>query len=433
MPIETNATHDAGRRSWVESANAPDTDFPIQNLPFGRFRRLSGGEAGIGVALGDRIVDLRALVRSGALSAAAAATASATGHESSLDALLRQPPAAVSQLRAEVSDLFRVGGTGDPAALAAVLVPIADVELLMPLKPTAFTDFCTSIDHIKRMGGGTPPLAAMSLPVAYNGRASSVRPDGTLVVRPLGQFELPPGSKQVRYGPEPMLDFELEFGVWLRDGNAIAETLTVAEAERLMFGCCLVNDWSARGIQFFESILGPHLGKSFLTTISPWIVTMEALAPFRVAARGRTSGEPDVPAHLSDPSDRAHGGIHIALTADLTSAGGSSRRIVRTNLAELFWTLAQMVAHQASNGSPLEAGDLVATGTVSGAAEESRACMAEITARGTAPITLPDGSTRVMLEDGDTLTLRGRAMADGYVPIGFGPCSGTIQPARQAA
>lgn len=195
-----------------------------------------------------------------------------------------------------------------------------------------------------------------------------------------------------------------------------------------MFGCCLVNDWSARGIQFFESILGPHLGKSFATTISPWIVTMEALAPFRVAARGRDGDEPDIPAHLLGPQDRHHGGIDVELTAHL-----SGTRIVRTNLKELFWTLAQMVAHQASNGAPLERGDLVATGTVSGAADEARACLAEITLRGGTSLELADGSKRDWLLDGDTLSLRGRAMAKGYVPIGFGECSGTIHPARIAA
>jgi fumarylacetoacetase len=195
-----------------------------------------------------------------------------------------------------------------------------------------------------------------------------------------------------------------------------------------MFGCCLVNDWSARGIQFFESILGPHLGKSFATTISPWIVTMEALAPFRVAARGRTSEEPAVPAHLLGASDRSHGGIDIELTADL-----AGKQIVRTNLKELFWTLAQMVAHQASNGSPVERGDLVATGTVSGAADDAKACLAEITMRGGVSIDLPDGTKRDWLEDGDSLTLRGRAMAEGYVTIGFGDCTGTIQPARARA
>jgi len=399
MPIEMNATHDPARRSWVASANASGTDFPIQNLPFGLFR--ANGLVRGGVALGECIIDLAQINAKGLLSGGAAEAAE--------------------------------GATGDRSELTSALVPIADAELLMPMKPAAFTDFCTSYDHIRRMGGTTPKLAALSLPVAYNGRASSVRASGTPVVRPCGQFEAPPGSNDVKFGPEPFLDFELEFGAWLRGGNPLGETISVAEAEDLLFGCCLVNDWSARGIQFFESILGPHLGKSFLTTISPWIVTVEALAPFRVAARGRTSNEPDVPAYLLDPADRQLGGINVELTADLANNAGSAKRIVRSGLAELFWTLAQMVAHQASNGAPLETGDLVATGTVSGAGEEARGCLAEITLRGGETITLPDGSTRKQLEDGDTLTIRGRALAEGFVPIGFGDCSGTIQPARLAA
>jgi fumarylacetoacetase len=430
MPIEINATHDPARRSWVPGAADPHTDFPIQNLPFGVFGE--GGATRGGVALGDCIIDLAQLRDAGLIEGPAAQAADAAAGPT-LAPLLACDPAGVSALRARLSDLFMEGGNGDRAQLEAMLVPMADADLLMPLKPTAFTDFCTSYDHIRRMGGATPKLAALSLPVAYNGRASSVRASGTPVVRPCGQYEAPPGSNQVKFGPEPMLDFELEFGAWLRDGNAIGQPIDVAEAEALMFGCCLVNDWSARGIQFFESILGPHLGKSFLTTISPWIVTMEALAPFRVEARGRTPGEPEVPSYLFDADDRAAGGINIELTAELKTASGVGQRIVRSNLAELFWTLAQMVAHQASNGAPLEGGDLIATGTVSGAAEEARACLAEITFRGGAPIELPDGSTRTMLEDGDTLSLHGRAMADGFVPIGFGPCSGTIHPARVPA
>jgi fumarylacetoacetase len=229
-----------------------------------------------------------------------------------------------------------------------------------------------------------------------------------------------------------MLDFELEFGAWLRGANALGEPISVADAEAALFGCCLVNDWSARGIQFFESVLGPHLGKSFLTTISPWIVTMEALAPFRLAARSRSNGEAAVPAYLMDGADRASGAIDIELTAELKTAAGTAARIVRTNLKDLFWTLAQMVAHQASNGAPIEAADLIATGTVSGPMEEARACLAEITLRGGQPIRMPDGSTRTMLEDGDELSLTGRATARGAVPIGFGPCSGVILPARKA-
>jgi fumarylacetoacetase len=429
MNIETNETHDPARRSWIEGANAPGTDFPIQNLPFGLFR--TGNHVRGGVALGDQIIDLAALLETGLLRGAASEAARvAAGPD--LAPLLACAPSSVSALRTQLSDLFREGGTGDRAALASVLVPIAQATLLMPLRPTAFTDFCTSIDHIKRMASGAPPLAAMALPVAYNGRASSVVASDTPVIRPTGQFASPPGSNSTQFGPEPMLDFELEFGVWLRAGNALGTAIGMPGAEAALFGCCLVNDWSARGIQFFESILGPHLGKSFTTTISPWIVTMEALAPFRVAARGRAEDEPDVPAYLLDAADRSHGGIDIELTAELANKAGSASQIVRSNLKELFWTLAQMVAHQASNGSPLERGDLVATGTVSGIADEAKACLAEITLRGGTTIELPDGSHRSWLEDGDTLTLRGKAQAQGFVSIGFGDCAGTISPAGSA-
>ena len=429
MPIELNATHDPLRRSWLESANATDTDFPIQNLPFGVFDDGRGARGG--VALGDRIIDLSALLASGLVSGAAAEAASGA----SLLPLFAQPREAVSAVRAALSDLYREGGDGDRAAAEAALVPMASAELLMPAKPTAFTDFCTSADHILRMaanGGRAPQPAWATLPVAYNGRASSVAASGTPVIRPVGQF-VPRGAEGMVVGPEPMLDFELEFGAWLGGPvNALGKTVDMPRAEELLFGCCLVNDWSARGIQFYEMLLGPHLGKSFLTTISPWVVTMEALGPFCVPGRARTAEQPDIPAYLDNPFDRAWGGLNVELTAEIDTGSGPTT-IVRTNASELFWTLAQMVAHQASGGAPLETGDLIATGTVSGAADEARACLVEITRLGQEPLTLPDGTTRVMLEDGDTLTLRGKARAEGYVPIGFGPCSGTIVPARIAA
>jgi fumarylacetoacetase len=428
MSIELNASHDPARRSWVDSANAPDTDFPIQNLPFGVFDDGKGARGG--VALGGMIIDVSALVDAGLLSGEAARAAAGA----SLLPLFAQPAHAVSALRAALSDLFRADAEGDRAAAKAALVPMASARLLMPAKPTAFTDFCTSADHIMRMagqGGRAPQAAWATLPVAYNGRASSVAVSGTPVIRPRGQV-VPPGSSVMVVAAEPMLDFELEFGAWLGGSvNALGETVDMTRADQLLFGCCLVNDWSARGIQFYEMLLGPHLGKSFLTTISPWVVTMEALAPFRVPGRGRDADQPDVPGYLADPFDRELGGLNIELTAELDTGGGP-QRIVRTNVAELFWTLAQMVAHQASGGAPLEVGDLIATGTVSGAADEARACLVEITKLGKEPLTLPDGTTRVMLEDGDTLTLRGRALAEGRVPIGFGPCSGTILPARSA-
>jgi fumarylacetoacetase len=429
MLIDLNATHDPARRSWVESANAPDGDFPIQNLPFGVFDDGNGARGG--VALGDSIIDLSALLASGQIAGAAAEAACGA----SLLPLFAQPRAAVSDLRAALSELYREGGGGEREAAERALVPMADARLLMPAKPTAFTDFCTSADHILRMaanGGRAPQPAWATLPVAYNGRASSVAASGTPVIRPVGQF-VPRGAEGMVVGPEPMLDFELEFGAWLGGPvNALGEPLDMKRADELLFGCCLVNDWSARAIQFYEMLLGPHLGKSFLTTISPWVVTMEALAPFRVGGRGRTADQPDIPDYLNDPFDRSAGGLNIELTAELDTGAGPAT-IVRTNVAELFWTLAQMVAHQACGGAPLETGDLIATGTVSGAADEARACLVEITRLGQEPLVLPDGTKRVMLEDGDTLTLRGKARAQGYVPIGFGPCSGTIAPARTAS
>ena len=429
MRTDLNATHDAARRSWVESANARDTDFPIQNLPFGVFDDGKGPRGG--VALGECIIDLSALIAAGQIGGDAAQAAAGA----SLLPLFAQPRDEVSRLRAALSDLFRSDTSLDRGAAEGALLPMAAARMLMPAKPAAFTDFCTSADHILRMaanGGRAPQPAWATLPVAYNGRASSVAVSGTPVVRPVGQV-VPSGSSGMIVAPEPMLDFELEFAAWLGGPvNQLGESLDMARADQLLFGCCLLNDWSARGIQFYEMLLGPHLGKSFLTSISPWIVTMEALAPFRVPGRGRTGDEPGLPAYLDDPFDRGFGGFTIELTAELDTGAGAAT-IVRTNLAELFWTLAQMVAHQASGGAPLETGDLIATGTVSGAANEARACLVEITRLGKEPLTLPDGTQRTMLEDGDTLTLRGRAVAPGCVPIGFGECSGTIMPAKAAA
>ena len=423
MAIKLNATHDPARRSWLDSANIAGCDFPIQNLPFGLFKTEGSAPRG-GVALGDRIIDLSRLAdRLGDTARAASGT--------TLLPLINQPPEAVSALRAALSDLYKGDGP-DRAIAEAALIPLSEAELLLPIKPPAFADFCCSIEHVRRMAAGSGrPIAACAdrLPVSYNGRASSVAVSGTRVVRPKGQFETPPGSGQIKYGPEPRLDYELEFGVWLRGGNALGAPITVAEAEAMMFGCSLVNDWSARGLQFFESMLGPHLGKSFLTTVSPWIVTMEALAPFRVPARGREADEPDVPPHLLDTADRDGGGIQIAMRADLSTATSGPVRICTTGFETMFWTLAQMIAHQASSGAPIEAGDLLASGTVSGPAEEAKACLAELTQRGANPVLFEDGSKRVWLDDGDTLAITATAYAAGHVPIGFGPCVGTIRPA----
>lgn len=428
MTLELNATHDPARRSWVESANLEGGDFPIQNLPLGRFND-GRGETATGVALGDQIIDLMVVADAlGGLAGQAARTP--------IPELLTQPAEGLSALRRELSNLYRADGGGDRTLAGRALRPMAQAELLLPMRPPAFSDFCCSVDHIRRMaagaGKGISPCA-LHLPVGYNSRASSVAVSGTPLIRPKGQYEIRPGSGEVRYGPEPRLDYEMELGVWMRGGNALGETMTVAEAEASLFGLCLINDWSARGIQVFEQLLGPHLGKSALTTVSPWIVTMEALAPFRVPARGRTEDEPAVPEHLLDRTDRDHGHFNIVLTADLIIADGRSREICQSNFDVMFWTMAQMVAHQASSGAPLEAGDLLGSGTVSGPTDDARACMSERTMRGADPILYGGDIKRVWIEDGDTISIRGRAEAPGCVSIGFGECKGLVLPARGLA
>jgi fumarylacetoacetase len=422
-----NATHDPAARSWLASANLPETDFPIQNLPFGLFEH--GGRVRGGVALGDCVIDLAALADSGLLGRRGACGCE-SGQRGNAGAVAGLCAGRRKRLArgafAAVPRRWRSRPIGAGANARAVVGRRCACRSVRRRSPTSARLTITS-----RGWAEDARTAALSLPVAYNGRASSVAVSGTPVQRPLGQFETAPGSGEVRFGAEPMLDFELEFGAWLQGGNPQGQPLTMAEAEQALFGCCLVNDWSARAIQFFESILGPYLGKSFLTTVSPWIVTMEALAPFalrRVAvakASLRLPGIFAIPPLPGRAGDRADGRA--------CRARPFPQRIVRTNTRDLYWTLAQMVAHQTSNGTPIDTGDLIATGTVSGPEDESRACLAEITLGSGVPITLSDGSTRTMLEDGDILTIRGRATRDGFVPIGFGECAGAIQPARSLA
>ena len=431
-----NHMHDPRLRSWVTQANAADCDFPIQNLPFGIFRRVAGARARGGVAIGDRILDLEAALDAGLFSGPAALAAQA-GSAETLNPLLAADPHAVSCLRAAISQLLRVDGEQSDRARALssrLLVPMSSVQMELPVAIGGFTDFSCSYTHMAGMRGGKPVTAFYYLPIAYNGRASSVRVSGTPVKRPVGQWARIPPEEDLSFGPEPRLDFELELGAFVSRPNELGSTLGVDEAGERIFGCCLVNDWSARGIQFFESILGPFLGKSFLTSISPWIVTMEALEPFRVPLPARAADVPPIPAHLDSPSNRQLGGLNLELTAELQTArmrseGIPARRIVRTNFKHMYWTLAQMLAHHASNGCNMQTGDLFASGTTSGPEPDAKACLVEINERGTRPIELPTGERRLWLEDGDMLQIRGRAQRDGYVPIGFGACDGLIVPA----
>lgn len=441
---ELNATHDAARRSWVSSANAPDGDFPIQNLPFGRFRRPGGRPQG-GVAIGDRVVDLAAALDAELFTGAARDAAAAAAGEDLLS-LLRLGTPAASALRARMSDLLRVDGPerAEVEALAdRLLVARADVEMLLPTAVRHFTDMCVSTFHIGRRAGnddrGQPicPPVFRTIPVGYDGRAGAVIVSGTPVRRPNGTWTAEfGGTTDLRYGPEPRQDYELEVGVWFGGpGNAQGEPIAIGDAADALFGYCLVNDWSARGIQLWETMLGPFLGKSLATTVSPWIVTAEALAPFRVPAFVRPAGDPAVPRHLHADADQQAGGFDIILEARLQTgrmrAGDDAEVICRTNFRHMYWTFAQMLAHHASNGCALAAGDLIGSGTCSGPALSEAACLAEAIVGG--PITLANGETRTWLEDDDAITLHGRAARDGFVSIGFGEASGRIVSAPAIA
>ena len=434
--VKLNDTHDPARRSWVAEANEAGCDFPIQNLPFGVFRPTPEARPRGGVAIGNHVLDLSEALAAGLFSGAAASAARAASGET-LNALLAMDSSSVSTLRARLSDLLNIDGADSGAARAIsarLLVPMPQVQMELPVAISGFTDFSCSYTHMGGMRGGQPVTAFYYLPIGYNGRASSVRVSGTPVKRPYGQWAAKPPEGEMSFGPEPHLDFELELAAFVGRGNDLGTSLGVDEASERIFGCCLLNDWSARGIQFFESILGPFLGKSFLTTISPWIVTTEALAPFRVALADRGPDVAPTPEHLDSGANRDQGGLDIELTAHLQTARMRSEnvpptRIVRTNFKHMYWTLAQMLAHHTSNGCNMQTGDLFASGTTSAPDPDAKACLTEINQRGTRPLELPTGERRLWLEDGDSLQIRGRALRNGYVPIGFGPCDGLIMRA----
>ena len=435
---DLNATHDPDRQSWLESANEPDCDFPIQNLPHGVFCWPGEAPRG-GVAIGDAILDMATAVEAG-LFAGIPAEAARAAAEPSLNRLMAMGNGAASALRARISDILRADHP-DAARYAAmaqrILVPMEDVEMRLPAAIGAFTDFFTSSYHTergRRARGEEPALPPnfQYLPIAYNSRASSVRVSGEAVRRPNGQRQCADGT--VAFGPCEGQDFELELGVFVGPGNMLGEPIPLRTAPEHIWGFCLVNDWSARDIQRWESTpLGPFLSKSLSTSISPWVVTAEALAPFRAPALARPAGDPAPLPHLAHDYDQRLGGFDIdldayLLTPQMVADEDEPERITRTNFQHMYWTLGQMVTHHASNGCNLQPGDLIASGTASGPTDESRACMAEMT-RGRDPITLANGETRIWLQDGDEVIFRGRAYRKGYVGIGFGECRGRIDPA----
>jgi fumarylacetoacetase len=433
-----DSTHDPSLASWVESANGHG-DFPIQNLPFGVFRRRGTAEPGrVGIAIGDMILDVTAAHREGGFTGAARPAAEACG-EPALNRLMRLGPGARVELRRQVSALL---GTDSPASRAdrglgsRILVSRADAEMLLPTEIGDYTDFYASVHHATNVGSMFRPDNPLLpnykwVPIGYHGRASSVVPSGTPVVRPSGQ-SLPPGAESPVFGPSRLLDYEMELGMLVGLGNRLGEPVPIERAEEMLFGCCLVNDWSARDLQAWEyQPLGPFLAKNFATTISPWVVTLEALAPFRAPAFTRPPGDPAPLPYLHSRLNAEAGALDITVEVHLSSARMreakmAPMRLSRGSAADLYWTPAQFVAHHTCNGCDLRPGDLLASGTISGPAKESRGSMLELTWRGAEPLELPSGETRKFLEDGDEVIMRGYCERERAARIGFGECRGVV-------
>jgi fumarylacetoacetase len=435
--MELNHTHDPLARSWLTSANEPGTDFPIQNLPFGVFRRRGSDEAFRGgVAIGDAVLDLAALSPLGLMDGLAGQALQACAREH-LNDFMAMGPDAWRALRHALFTLLHQDHP-DPSGARACLVPRHTIELTLPSRIGDYTDFYTSIHHARNVGRVIRPDDPLTpnfqwLPIAYHGRASSVVVSGTPFHRPMGQA-MPPGSSSPVYGPCARLDYELEMGFYVGPGNPLGRRVPLEQAENHIFGMCLLNDWSARDHQFWEMApLGPFLGKNFCTSVSPWIVSMEALVPFRVPF-SRPADEPQPLPYLDGAANRAQGGVDVQLEVLLETAQHRSRqlapaRLSSTSFRHQYWTPAQMLTQHTVGGCNLQAGDLLGTGTISGPTPQEAGAMVELSLGGSRPI--PIGGTdeeRRFLEDGDRVILRGWCERPGAVRIGFGTCEGEVLP-----
>ena len=416
-----NATHDPKLRSWVDSANEAGNDFPIQNLPFGRFRAAGSSEAfRIGVAIGDQVLDLRA-----------------TGlvDTDDMNVLMNASVKDRQALRAAISAGL-AEGSDKQAAWSTALLAQAKAEMTVPCRIGDYTDFYTGIHHATTIGKLFRPDQPLMpnykwVPIGYHGRASSIVVSGQTFKRPQGQTKAPDAAEP-SFGPSKRLDYELELGFLVGQGNALGEPIAIGEAEDHLFGVTLLNDWSARDLQAWEyQPLGPFLSKNFASTLSPWIVTTEALAPFR-AKFERPAGDPQPLPYLDSPANRERGALDITLevllqTAKMRAEGVAPVRLTRGNTTEAaYWTAAQLIAHHTVNGCNLQPGDLLGSGTLSGPKPDEAGSLIELTLGGKQPITLPNGEKRTFLEDGDTLVIRGYCERVGAVRIGLGEVSGTV-------
>jgi len=439
--IDWDAMTARGGGSWVESANDPEGGFPLDNLPYCIFSA-GNGRARPGVRIGEFILDLERLSRAGLLEDLQSSIKAAC-EARTLNKLMACGAVALAAMRSRLKTLLDAGADHPTqSAVKELLIPVKEATLLKPVDPPNFTDFYASIDHATRVGQLFRPDQPLLpnyrfVPIGYHGRASSIIVSGTAVRRPRGQTKPASASVPV-FGPTRLLDYELEAGLYVGTGNALGEPVDIRRAAEHIFGISLLNDWSARDIQSWEyQPLGPFLGKSFATSVSPWVVPMEALKPFRSPARLRIAGDPDPLDYLWDASDQYAGAIDMTLevflsTETMRAAGESPHRLSRSNLRDLYWTPAQLIAHHTSNGCNLLPGDLVATGTVSGPQDDDAGCLLELAYGGGRPILLPNGEKRTVLEDGDEVILNGFCQREGYPKISLGECRGLVLPTQES-
>ncbi|MBB4842195.1 fumarylacetoacetase [Paucibacter oligotrophus] len=427
-------THNPAALSWVASANEEGSEFPLQNLPYGLFRRAGSNEnARVGIAIGDQILDTKIAAAAGKWSSAVSVLLQPLA-DGDLNAFMAQPAAQRRLLR---HALFEALSAGSPqeAALRAALLPQAQAQMAVPCRIGDYTDFYTGIHHATTVGKlfrpDNPLLPNYKwVPIGYHGRSSSIGVSGGTVRRPLGQLKSP-DAEVPGFSACKRLDYELELGAFVAAGNALGEPIPMAQADEHLFGLTLLNDWSARDVQAWEyQPLGPFLAKNFGSTISPWIVSMEALEPFRIAFEHPASDPQPLP-YLDSAKNRAEGGYDIELevwlqTESMRAKGEPATRLMRSNFRHAYWTLAQMLTHHASNGCNLQPGDLLGTGTLSGPDAAEGGSLLELSMGGKQDLRLPNGETRKFLQDGDTVILRGYAQREGARRIGFGDCSATI-------
>jgi fumarylacetoacetase len=433
-----NKTHAPELTSWVESANADNVDFPIQNLPFAIFRRAGSTEDYRGgVAIGDQVVDLAALHAANVFNGDAA-EALAAAAKSELNQFMGMAPKYWSALRLALSDALATG-SAEQQALSVCLIAQADVEYNLPCTIGDYTDFYTSIHHATSVGSlfrpDNPLLPNYKwVPIGYHGRSSSIDVSGQEFHRPKGQTK-PPTADEPSLGACKRLDYEMEVGIYIGGGNALGDTIDIDDADNHVFGLCLFNDWSARDIQAWEyQPLGPFLAKNFASTVSPWIITNEALIPFRTSWK-RDENDPQPLAYLSSDNNSSHGSYDVELevfveTAQMREGGQSPAKLSQSNFYHSYWTVAQMVAHHTVNGCNFRPGDFIGSGTQSGPEHAEAGSLLELSNGGKQTIDLGNGETRTFLEDGDAVIMRGFCQKDGAKRIGFGEAYSLVLPAK---